>query len=46
MEGLIQFTLADKQFHYIDRLKNIFNRGAGISMDPANRVWIGTGIRD
>ncbi len=43
MEGLIQFTLADKQFHYIDRLKGIINRGAGICMDNANRVWIGTG---
>jgi signal transduction histidine kinase/streptogramin lyase len=43
MEGLIQFTLADKQFHYIDCLRGIINRGAGISMDRANRVWIGTG---
>ena len=42
VEGLIQFTLADKQFHYIDRVKNFFNWGIGISMDPANRVWVGT----
>jgi Histidine kinase/Y_Y_Y domain/Two component regulator propeller len=42
-QGLIQFTLADQQFHYIDCLKNIINRAAGISMDLANRVWIGTG---
>ena len=41
-EGLMQFTLADQQFHYIDRLKNIINRAAGISLDTANRVWIGT----
>src|SRR4030095_9224132 len=42
-EGLMQFTLADQQFHYIDRLKNFVNRAAGISLDTANRVWIGTG---
>ena len=41
LAGLIQFTLADKQFHYIDCL-NFFNRGTGICMDLANRVWVGT----
>ncbi len=41
LEGLIQFTLADKKFHVIDRLK-FFNRGTGISLDLANRVWVGT----
>jgi signal transduction histidine kinase/ligand-binding sensor domain-containing protein len=43
MGGLVQFTLNDKQFHYIDRLKGIINRGASICLDRANRVWIGTG---
>jgi signal transduction histidine kinase/ligand-binding sensor domain-containing protein len=41
-EGLIQFTLADKQFHFIDDLKNFHNRGVGISVDTRNRVWAGT----
>ena len=45
VEGLIQFTLADQQFHYADRLKNFFEIGVGIGMDTANRVWIGTGSK-
>jgi ligand-binding sensor domain-containing protein len=44
MEGLIEFTLADHQFHYVDCLKNIFNRAAGIGLDPEGRVWVGTSL--
>ena len=43
----MQFTLDDKQFHYIGALNNFFNakdygRHVGISMDPQGRVWLAT----
>ena len=46
-EGLMQFTLDDKQFHYIGALNSFFNakdygRWVGISMDPQDRVWLAT----
>ena len=50
-EGLIQFTLEDKQFHHIDPLNNLpdlkdynksFEHWAGITLDPQGRVWRAT----
>lgn len=46
-EGLMQFTLEDKQFHYIGALNSFFNakdygHWVGISLDPQNRVWLAT----
>ena len=41
-EGLMQFTLNDKQFHYIDAVKQIHNPAPGIHMDNKDRVWVGT----
>jgi signal transduction histidine kinase/ligand-binding sensor domain-containing protein len=43
-DGLVEFTLADKQFHHIDALNNIeklkdFQRFVGISLDLQGRVW-------
>ena len=46
-EGLMQFTLEDKQFHYIGELNSFFDakdysHWVGINMDPQNRVWLAT----
>jgi len=46
-EGLMQFTLDNKQFHYISALNNLLNtkdygRWVGISMDLQGRVWLAT----
>src|ERR1017187_4787025 len=40
--GLIQFTLADRQFHYTDAAKKFHDYGIGISIDYNDRVWVGT----
>jgi signal transduction histidine kinase len=42
-EGLIQFRIDDKQFQYINALKDYHNRGAAIAIDHNSRIWIGTG---
>lgn len=42
-DDLIQFTLSDRKFHYIDAVKNIHDRGVGICSDMENRIWVGTG---
>ena len=42
-EGLMQFTLADKQFHFIGAVKKFHNRGVSIAVDTHNRIWVGTG---
>ncbi|MGZ8559668.1 MAG: ligand-binding sensor domain-containing protein, partial [Chitinophagaceae bacterium] len=46
-EGLMQFTLADKQFHYIGARNSFFDakdygHWVGISLDTQNRVWLAT----
>ena len=46
-EGLMQFTLDDKQFHYIGALNNFLNakdygRWVGISLDLRGRIWLAT----
>jgi len=46
-EGLMQFTLEDKQFHYIGALNSFFNakdygHWVGICLDMQNRVWLAT----
>ena len=46
-EGLMQFTLDDKQFHYIGALNSFFNakdygRWVGISLDLRGRIWLAT----
>jgi signal transduction histidine kinase/ligand-binding sensor domain-containing protein len=43
MEGLIQFNIDDKKFQYISVLKDYHNRGAAITIDQENRIWVGTG---
>ena len=46
-DGLMEFTLADKQFHHIDamddllKLKN-YHRFVGIDLDLKGRVWLAT----
>ncbi|MFI5157186.1 MAG: two-component regulator propeller domain-containing protein, partial [Chitinophagales bacterium] len=46
-DGLVEFTLADKQFHHIAdmdslvQLKN-YHLWAGINIDTLGRVWMGT----
>ncbi len=42
-DGLIQFTLSDRKFYYIDAVKDIHDRGVGISVDSKERIWVGTG---
>jgi len=42
VEGLMQFTLSDKQFHYMDAVKNIHSPAPAIHMDFKDRVWVGT----
>jgi len=41
-DGLIQFTLDDKQYHKINSVSAIDNNGVGIQMDQRDRVWMGT----
>ena len=46
-EGLIEFTLTNKEFHHIDALNEFlsikgFNRWAGIDIDRDGRVWVAT----
>ncbi|MEO5581891.1 MAG: two-component regulator propeller domain-containing protein, partial [Saprospiraceae bacterium] len=45
--GLLQFSLSDKQYHHIDALKEIENkkdygRFVGITLDLKGRVWFAT----
>src|SRR5258708_6182461 len=42
-DGLIQFTLNDRKFNYIDAVKDIHDRGVGISVDVKGKIWVGTG---
>jgi signal transduction histidine kinase len=46
-EGLVQFTLDNKQFHHINALNNLLNvknydRWVGISQDIRGRLWLAT----
>jgi signal transduction histidine kinase len=41
-DGLVQFTLEDKEFHYVSGLKEKFNKGVAIQMDAQYRVWAGS----
>jgi hypothetical protein len=41
-DGLVQFMLRDKKFHFIKANKDLDGRGAGINMDMMGRVWKGT----
>jgi signal transduction histidine kinase/ligand-binding sensor domain-containing protein len=46
-EGLMQFTLADKKFHFIGTVNDFFNakdyyRWMGITLDKEGRVWLAT----
>ncbi len=41
VEGLMQFTLEDKQFHFKDVVKDFEEPTPGIHMDSKNRVWFG-----
>lgn len=41
-DGLIRFTLDDKQYHKIKAVPVTDYRGIGIQMDQQNRVWICT----
>jgi signal transduction histidine kinase len=46
-DGLIEFTLKDRQFHHIDALNKIekskdFSIWAGIDIDTLGRIWQGT----
>jgi len=46
-DGLIEFTLADEQFHAVDALKDLittkdYNRFVGIDLDRQDRVWFAT----
>jgi streptogramin lyase len=46
-EGLLRFSLSDKQFHRIGALSKLTNlknddRGVGIDLDRDGRVWVGT----
>ncbi|MEP7323298.1 MAG: ATP-binding protein [Saprospiraceae bacterium] len=45
--GLMQFTLHDKQYHHIDALKEIesqkdYRRFVGITLDVKGRIWFAT----
>lgn len=52
-DGLIEFTLADRQFHYIDRTYNVlkvkdYQQNESIALDSRGRIWLATppkGIR-
>jgi len=46
-DGLMEFTLADKQFHFVDKLDSWVNladyeSSAGIDTDKEGRVWLST----
>ncbi len=46
-DGLMEFTLADKQFHHIDALNELlklkdYHRFVGIDLDLQDRVWLAT----
>ncbi len=46
-DGLIEFTLADKQFHHIDALNDLvklkeYDRFVGVDIDLKGRVWLAT----
>ncbi len=45
-DGLLEFTLNDKQFHHIDLLNEFLNPKdfgqAGIDIDPRGRIWVAT----
>lgn len=46
-DGLMQFTLRDKQFHHIDAMNDLlrlkdYNRFVGIDLDMEGRVWLAT----
>jgi hypothetical protein len=46
-EGLLEFSLADKQFRQIaafNRITNLrgYDRGVGIDIDNSGRIWLGT----
>ncbi len=46
-EGLMQFTLADKKFHFIGAFNDFFNakdyyRWNGITLDKQGQVWLAT----
>ncbi len=46
-DGLMEFTLRDKQFHHIDAMNeliklNNYNRFVGIDLDKQGRVWLAT----
>jgi hypothetical protein len=46
-DGLMEFTLTDKEFHHVDALNEFMNlknfwAWAGIDIDPEGRVWLGT----
>jgi ligand-binding sensor domain-containing protein len=46
-DGLIRFTLNDRQFHHIDPLNQLENlkeyeRYVGIDIDPQGRIWFAT----
>lgn len=46
-EGLLQFTLGDKQFHHVNALSKYehvkdYGRFVGITMDQEGRVWFAT----
>ena len=46
-EGLLQFTLSDKQFHHINALYKYeqvkdYSRFVGITLDKQDRVWFTT----
>jgi signal transduction histidine kinase/streptogramin lyase len=44
-EGLMQFSLSDKRFHYADAVQERHNPAPGINVDSKDRVWVGTGSK-
>ena len=47
-DGLMEFTLADKQFHHIDALNDLLKlkdyfRFVGIDIDLRGKIWLATG---
>ncbi len=41
-EGLMQFDLNNKQFHYVDAAAPFHIQAPGIGLDSNKRVWVGT----
>ncbi|HWD87219.1 MAG TPA: two-component regulator propeller domain-containing protein, partial [Mucilaginibacter sp.] len=46
-DGLVEFTLADEQFHQVEAMKAInsskdYDRFVGIDIDPKGRIWFAT----